>query len=100
MLTRIVKLNIASEKGSEFERCFNEHKHIIKSFEGCNHVELLKSKELLFFTYSVWVNEKYLDAYRNSIEFENLEHDLNELEDCLATCDVAELSEKERFVKD
>ena len=29
-------------------------------------------------------------------ELENLEHDLTELEDCLATCDVSELSEKER----
>ena len=44
MLTRIVKLTIATEKASEFEHFFKENKNIIQSFEGCNHVELLKSK--------------------------------------------------------
>ena len=66
MLTRIVKLTIATEKASEFEHFFKEHKHIIQSFEGCNHVKLLKSKDQLFFTYSLWENERFLESYRHS----------------------------------
>ena len=72
MLTRIVKLTIATEKASEFEHFFKEHKHIIQSFEGCNHVELLKSKDQLFFTYSLWKNERFLEAYRHSMEFNKI----------------------------
>ena len=72
MLTRIVKLTIATEKASEFEHFFKEHKHIIQSFEGCNHVELLKSKDEFFFTYSLWKNERLLEAYRHSKEFNEI----------------------------
>ena len=39
------------------------------------------------------------DVFFGDAEIENLEHDIAELEDCLATCDVTELSanEKETF---
>lgn len=72
MLTRIVKLTIATEKASEFEHFFKENKHIIQSFDGCNHVELLKSKDQLFFTYSLWENERFLESYRHSKEFNKI----------------------------
>ena len=36
------------------------------------------------------------DVFIGDDETENLEHDIAELEDCLATCDVTELSANER----
>ena len=77
-LTRIVKLSISSSKHLSFEHFFGENKNIILSFEGCKHVELLKSKGDVYFTYSIWDNETSLNAYRNSKEFdENLVQNKN-----------------------
>ena len=36
------------------------------------------------------------DVFFGDEELENIEHDIVELEDCLATCDVSELSENEK----
>ena len=71
-LTRIVKLSISSSKQVSFEQFFGENREIILSFEGCKHVELLKSSGDIYFTYSIWDDETSLNAYRNSTPFEKI----------------------------
>ncbi len=68
-LTRIVKLSITTSKKLAFEQFFGEHRHIILSFKGCQHVALLKSTDDFYFTYSIWDQESSLNAYRNSVQF-------------------------------
>ena len=55
-MIRIVKMTFDPEKVSEFENLFSENKHKIRSFEGCNHLELLRGMNYpnIFFTYSFW----------------------------------------------
>jgi len=68
MIKRLVKLHI--EKGNEhvFQSIFNERQEKIKSFDGCQHVELWQevNRPQIFFTYSIWDSEQHLDAYRFS----------------------------------
>ena len=71
-LTRIVKLSILPSKQISFEQFFGEKRNIILSFEGCKHVELLKSSGDIYFTYSIWDDETSLNAYRNSTPFEKI----------------------------
>ena len=71
-LTRIVKLSISSSKQASFEHFFGDNREIILSFEGCKHVELLKSSDDIYFTYSIWDDETSLNTYRNSIPFEKI----------------------------
>ena len=74
MITRIVKLTFKSEYVPQFLTNFETNKQIIKRFEGCQYLELLRdSKETnVFFTYSKWINDDALQAYRNSETFESI----------------------------
>ena len=51
-----------------FERVFKASSPQIRSFPGCNHLELLQDAENpeVFFTYSQWESEEALQAYRES----------------------------------
>ena len=42
MITRIVKLTFKQEHVDDFLKVFNNSKEKIRSFEGCNHLELLQ----------------------------------------------------------
>ena len=68
MLIRIVKLTFKEENISSFEALFEETKESIRNFEGCLFLELYQDKKHpnIFFTYSKWEEEMYLEAYRNS----------------------------------
>jgi len=68
MFTRIVKMEFAPENISEFLHNFEEVKEKIRAFEGCLLLELYQDKRRpeIFFTYSRWINEEALDAYRSS----------------------------------
>ena len=68
MIKRIVKLTFKENEIEAFERIFEESKNKIKARKGCHHVELLQSADSpnIFFTFSVWENEKALDDYRHS----------------------------------
>jgi quinol monooxygenase YgiN len=68
MITRIVKLTISPSKKEEFRTIFITNKEHIRSFEGCLHVELLQDKkyENIFFTYSKWEGEEFIEKYRKS----------------------------------
>ncbi|MBA3648959.1 MAG: antibiotic biosynthesis monooxygenase [Chitinophagales bacterium] len=68
MITRLVKITLQPDKVSDFLIIFKEVKETIASFDGCHHVELLQelSDPSIFFTYSIWEDEHYLDHYRFS----------------------------------
>ena len=74
MLIRIVKLSFKAENISSFELLFEETKEKIRSFEGCMHLELYRDLEnpTIFFTYSKWEDERYLDSYRKSDFFKTV----------------------------
>lgn len=73
MLTRIVKMTFKEEKTPVFLNVFDEVKHKISSFEGCQHLNLYQDKKdkRIFFTYSIWDNEEALNRYRYSEFFQN-----------------------------
>jgi heme-degrading monooxygenase HmoA len=52
----------------EFLTIFNTHKHAIRNFPGCSHLELLKDadNEFVFTTLSYWNDEQCLADYRKS----------------------------------
>ncbi|MBT8285981.1 MAG: antibiotic biosynthesis monooxygenase [Flavobacteriaceae bacterium] len=74
MIVRIVKLEFKKENISSFERIFDTTKDKIRSFEGCSLLELYQDthEPSIFFTYSQWESEEYLEAYRNSDFFKEV----------------------------
>ena len=74
MITRIVKLTIDPNRMDDFIDSFNQHKNEIKSFEGCNHLELLAkvNEDGIVFTYSKWNAESDLENYRASELFKGI----------------------------
>ena len=62
------------DKVDEFKKLFSTNRHLIAGFEGCSFVELLQDEQHsnVFFTYSHWQNESYLEKYRNSELFEKV----------------------------
>ncbi len=68
MIIRIVKMTFHSEKLDVFRSIFEETKDQIRSFDGCQHLELWQdtTDPRIFFTYSIWEKQVYLDAYRKS----------------------------------
>jgi heme-degrading monooxygenase HmoA len=51
-----------------FLELFEERKTMIRNFEGCKHLELWQDAHAdnVFFTYSIWESEQYLNHYRFS----------------------------------
>ena len=74
MIKRFVKMTFKSECVEEFKIIFNSSKKYIAAMEGCSHVELLQdiTNQTIFFTYSIWENSSYLEAYRKSELFINV----------------------------
>jgi quinol monooxygenase YgiN len=68
MITRIVKMTFKPEEIPAFLVVFEKSKNIIRGFEGNTHLELLQDKNNpnIFFTYSKWQDESFLEGYRNS----------------------------------
>ena len=68
MIIRIVKLTFKQDHVDEFLELFDVAKEKILSFEGCIELELLRDQEEpnVFFTYSVWKADEYLQKYRSS----------------------------------
>ncbi len=61
-------MSFQPEKVDEFKGIFSKNWKLIAGFEGCSHVELLQdqSHPNVFFTYSIWENEEFLNKYRDS----------------------------------
>jgi heme-degrading monooxygenase HmoA len=71
MITRVVKMNFREEEITAFRTFFEERRQLIRNFEGCTHLELWQDKATptTFFTYSHWLSESHLNAYRASSFF-------------------------------
>lgn len=56
-----------------FLEIFERSKNLIRNFEGCQHLELLKDKNNpnILFTYSKWEDPSFLEKYRKSELFAN-----------------------------
>jgi len=74
MFIRIVKMKFEKENISSFKEVFEGSKDTIRNFEGCNFLELYQDKqdECIFFTYSHWEAEEYLETYRQSDFFRSV----------------------------
>jgi len=68
MLIRIVRMTFQEDKIEDFLEIFNRSKRLIRGFEGCRHLELLrdKSAQNIILTYSHWLSEEHLNTYRDS----------------------------------
>ena len=68
MIIRIVKMTFKPERINDFKAIFEASKEKIRDQNGCNYLCLLQDKNntSVFFTYSYWDNEIYLNHYRNS----------------------------------
>ena len=73
-MIRIVKMTFDPTKVDEFLNNFNQVKEKIRAFEGVEHLELLndKNKSNIYFTYSIWKDETYLEKYRHSDLFKGV----------------------------
>jgi quinol monooxygenase YgiN len=71
MIIRIVKMTFQEENIPTFEALFDRYKEEIRNQEGCLHLKLLQDKAnpRIFFTYSLWQDEDFLNQYRNSALF-------------------------------
>jgi len=67
-IQRIVKMTFKPEYCGEFERFFESIHRLIESQPGCKGVKLLRdqSQSGVYFTYSNWDNEAYLNTYRTT----------------------------------
>ncbi len=74
MLVRIVKMTFKKEDIVDFKEIFNRSKEKIRAFEGCSFLELYQDKtnKAIFFTYSYWDDETFLECYRNSDFFKSV----------------------------
>ena len=68
MITRIVRMHFRPGERDAFLDIFNASKHLIRQFDGCQHLRLYNEAGCpdVFFTFSVWTSAEHLDAYRNS----------------------------------
>ena len=67
MVTRIVKMSFKPEMVEEFKLLFEQYKMQIASTEGCISLRMLQERNTtIFFTYSEWKSEAYLEQYRES----------------------------------
>src|SRR5688500_8654676 len=68
MVIRIVRMHFTEAGVDEFLSIFNKHKHAIRNFPGCSHLELLKDADnnFVYTTLSHWNDEHSLENYRNS----------------------------------
>jgi quinol monooxygenase YgiN len=72
-ITRIVKMQFREDAVAAFLQLFGERNIHIRTFPGCQHLELWRdtANPCIFFTYSEWENEAALEAYRQSHFFDD-----------------------------
>lgn len=71
MMVRLVKMRFKEEEIESFKEFFMTAKSRIRSFDGCEHLELWQDRQdpQTFFTYSHWRDEAALELYRQSDTF-------------------------------
>ncbi len=74
MLIRVVTMTFEESKVDEFLQLFDGHKNKIRSFPGCEYLELWRDihQKNVFYTYSHWINKESLESYRCSPLFEGV----------------------------
>ncbi|HAA16231.1 MAG TPA: antibiotic biosynthesis monooxygenase [Cytophagales bacterium] len=74
MLIRVVRMTFQEDKVEDFLALFEATKERIRHFEGCHHLELLQDyhQPNIFSTYSHWIDDAALDAYRHSDLFKEV----------------------------
>jgi len=74
MLVRIVKMSFNPEHINTFMDNFHAVKNNIRNFEGCRYLELYREQKdsNIFFTYSYWDDESFLEKYRHSDLFKDV----------------------------
>lgn len=67
-------MSFDENKIEEFLKNFHEAKSKIRSFDGCQLLELYQDKnnKNVYFTYSYWNSEQDLNHYRNSKLFKSV----------------------------
>ena len=67
-------MSFHSKHIDEFLEMFHQKKEFIRATEGCKLLELYQDKNNpeIFFTYSYWEKEEYLEKYRNSELFKKV----------------------------
>ncbi|MCU0436597.1 MAG: antibiotic biosynthesis monooxygenase [Raineya sp.] len=73
MIVRIVRMFFQEDKTDDFLEIFEQSKHLIRHFEGCKHLELLRDADYkhIFCTYSYWESPEHLENYRQSDLFQS-----------------------------
>ncbi|MEP2023272.1 MAG: antibiotic biosynthesis monooxygenase family protein [Reichenbachiella sp.] len=68
MIIRVVRMTFKEERVEQFLEIFEQSKEKIRSFPGCQHLQLLAdaNQPNVFSTYSIWKDESDLNVYRNS----------------------------------
>ena len=74
MIQRVVRMTFEETKTKEFLQLFESTKHKIRTFPGCQHLELWQDPDdaAIFMTFSIWESQDHLNAYRNSPLFEDV----------------------------
>lgn len=74
MITRIVKMTFIPEKVEVFLEVFHASSSLIRNYEGCIQMQLLKDihQPNIYYTYSHWESEEHLNHYRNSTVFREI----------------------------
>jgi quinol monooxygenase YgiN len=80
-MIRIVKMTFRPEEVEKFLTIFDDSSKLIRAFDGCLHLELLRDikNTNIFFTYSLWESDDHLQAYRNSELFKKVWADTSAL---------------------
>ena len=67
-------MSFAEENIKTFLENFNSKKEYIRNFEGCEFLELYQDQNNsnIFFTYSFWDSDTYLQNYRQSELFKDV----------------------------
>ncbi|MBK8347495.1 MAG: antibiotic biosynthesis monooxygenase [Saprospiraceae bacterium] len=67
-ITRIVRLSFEHDKTETFLKIFEETKQLIRSFDGCQDLELMQDYHHtnVYYTVSKWQSHEALEHYRHS----------------------------------
>lgn len=74
MVTRIVKMTFRRGTEEQFLEIFGQYKQRIRNSDGCTRLQLFRDTHAhnVFFTNSQWLEESYLNKYRDSEVFKEL----------------------------
>ncbi len=73
MITRIVRLSFEHQHVNTFLQVFEDTKIAIRSFDGCDYLELMQDHTHInvYYTHSKWRSDEALQRYRQSELFQN-----------------------------